>query len=72
MGIFSGIVPLWAHFVACPAKRMAVLVESDIIRGVIRGLCASVDVDEGIDIPAFQQFISRDVVMGGVQADIFG
>ena len=71
MSIFYGIISPWTYFVACLTKRMAVFAESNVIRGVFRGLCLSVDIDERIDIPSFQQLISRDVVMCGVQADIF-
>ena len=69
--IYGGIPP-WAHFAACLAKQMAVFVESDVIQGVFRGLCPPADVDERIDIPAFQQLISRDIIMCGVQQTFFG
>ncbi len=45
MGVLDWIVSPWAHLVACPAKRMALLAESDIIRGIFGGLCPAVDVD---------------------------
>ncbi len=35
-GVLLGVIPPWAHFVPCPAERMAVLVESDVIGGVFR------------------------------------
>lgn len=53
------------------AERMAILVKGNVIRGIFRRLCPAVDVDEGVDIPVFQQPVSWDVVMGGIKADIF-
>ena len=58
MRIFYGAISPWAHFVACLTQRMAVLVESNVIRGVFRGLCPPVDIDERMDIPVFQQLVS--------------
>ena len=57
--------------VSCSAERMPILVKGNVIRGVFRRLCPAVDVDEGADIPVFQQPVSGDVVMGGIKADIF-
>ena len=71
MCIFDGVISPWAHFMSCPAKRTAFLTESDVIRGISRRFCPPVDINEGIDIPVFQQLISRDVVMCGVKAYIF-
>lgn len=72
MGVFDRVIPPWAHFMARPAKRMAFLAESDAIRGIWGRVCPAVDIDQCIHVPAFQQFISRDVVMCRVKADIFG
>ena len=69
--IFYGIIAPWAHFMPGRAYGMAGFIESNVIRGIFRRLCASVDIDEGIDIPVFQQLIGGDVVMCGVKADIF-
>lgn len=69
--IFHGIVSPGAHFMPFPAEGMPFLVKSDIIRGIFRRLCPPVDVNEGIDVPSFQKLISRDVVMRGVEADVF-
>ena len=71
MRIFGRVISPRAHFMPCPAKGMASLVESDVIRGISRRFCPPVDINEGIDIPVFQQPISRDVVMCGVKAYIF-
>ncbi len=71
VGILFGVVPPRAHFVACPADRMALLVESDVIWGISGGFCPAVDVGGCIHIPMFQQSISRDIVVCGVQADVF-
>lgn len=54
-----------------PAEGMAFLVEGDIIRGIFRSFRPAVDID-GIDVPVFQEPVSRDVVMRGVEADVFG
>ena len=51
---------------------MAGFIKSNVIGCTFRRLCAPVDINEGIDIPAFQQFISGDVVMCGVKAYVFG
>ena len=51
---------------------MTRFIKSNVIWCTFRRLCAPVDINEGIDIPAFQQFISGDVVMGGVKAYVFG
>ena len=71
MCIFARVISPWAHFMPCSAKRMAFLVESDVIWGIPGRLGSPVDINEGIDIPVFQQFISWDVVMCGVKAYIF-
>ena len=55
----------------CLADRMAFLVESDILRGIFGGCCPAVEINQRIHIPAFQHFISRNVVMGGIEADKF-
>lgn len=52
------------HFMPCPAERSAVFVERNVRRCIFRCFGTSVD------IPSFQQLISGDVVMGGIQADI--
>lgn len=72
MGVFDRVITPWAHLVSCPADRMAFFAESDVIRSIFRRRCPAVDINECIYVPAFQQFISRDVVMCGVKADIFG
>ena len=71
MSILDWIISPGAHFMPSLADRMSFLVESDILRGIFGGFCPAVDVNQRIDIPALQQFISRDVVMGRIEADIF-
>ncbi len=71
MGVLDRIISPWAHFMACPAERTAFLVESNVIRGTCGSFCPAIDVNQRIHVPAFQQFISRDVVVCGVKADIF-
>ncbi len=71
MCIFDRIISPWTHFVPCFAKRMAFFVKRDIIRGVFGRFSPAINVNERIYAPMFQQFISRDVVMCGVEADIF-
>ena len=71
MSLFDRIVSPWAHFVPGPAQRMSLFIESNVIRCVFGGCCPSIDINEGIDIPMLQQFIGRDIVMGGVQTDVF-
>jgi len=72
MGIFDRIITPWTHFLPCLAERMAFLIECDVVRGIFGRFCPTIDVDQGIHVPVFQQLISRDVVMCGVKADIFG
>lgn len=71
MCILDRVIAPGAHFVARPAEGMAVFIEGNVIRGVFGRLCPAVDVDERVDVPVFQQLVSRDVVMGGIKADIF-
>lgn len=71
MGIFNRIISPGAHFMPRFTKWMAFLAESDVIRGVFRRFCPAVDVNQRIHVPVFQQFISRDIVMCRVEADIF-
>lgn len=70
MGILYGVIAPGDHLMVGAAERVSLFVESNIIRGIIRRLCAAIDIDKGIDIPAFQEAVSRDVVMGGIQTDI--
>ncbi len=70
MGILDRIISPWTHFMAGFAKWMAFLVEGDVIRGIVGRFCPAVDVNQRIHAPMFQQFISWDVVMCRVQADI--
>ena len=72
MCIFGRVISPGAHFVPSPADWMAFLVESDILRGIFGGFCPGVDVNQRIHIPSLQQFISRDIVMGRIETDIFG
>ena len=72
MGLFDRVVSPWAHFVPSPAQRMPLFVEGNIIWCVFGRFCPPIDINESIDVPMLQQFISRDIVMGGVQADVFG
>lgn len=71
IGVFDRITSLEAHFMPCLADRMALFVESDILRGIFGGCCPAVEINQRIHIPAFQHFISRNVVMGGIEADKF-
>ena len=71
MGLFYWVVSPWAHFVPCPAQRMPLFIESNVIRCVFGRFCPSVDINESIDIPMLQQFISREIVVGRVQTDVF-
>ncbi len=68
--ILYGIISPWAHFMPGRAYGVAGFIEGDAGRGIFRRFCPSVDINEGIDIPVFQQFIGREVVMCGVKADI--
>lgn len=46
------------------------LVEGDSERGIFRGFCTSININQGVDVPTFQQLVSGDVVMGVIQADV--
>lgn len=70
MGILYGVIAPGDHLMSGPAERVPLSVESNVIRGIIRRLCAAIDIDKGIDVPAFQETVGRDVVMGGIKADI--
>ncbi len=72
MGIFDRVIFPWVHFMPCPAERMAFLVESDVIGGVFRRFCPAVDVNQCVHVPMFQQFINGDVVVCGIEVDVFG
>ena len=72
MRVLNGVIAPWAHLMPGRAYGMAGFVEGNVIGGIFRRRCPPVDINEGIDIPAFQQFISGDVVMGGVKAYVFG
>ena len=63
VSILYGIIPPWAHFMPGRAYGVAGFIEGDSVRGISRRFCPSVDINEGIDIPVFQQFIGREVVM---------
>ncbi len=52
--IFHRIVSPGAHFMPCQAERMSFLVKSNVIQSIFRRLCPPIDINEGIDIPAFQ------------------
>ena len=70
MCILDGVVPPWAHLMSCPAQRMSLFIECDVIRCAIIGCRPSVDIDQGIDAPVFKEMVGRDVVMGRIQTDI--
>lgn len=69
--ILDGVVSPGAHFMPRHAQRVSLLVKGDIPGGVWRGLRPAVDVNQRVDAPTVQQLVSRDVVMGRVEADVF-
>ena len=71
MCIFYGITAPGTHFMPGPAQGMSFLIKSNVIRGAGRRLRPAIDIDQGIDAPVFQQFISRNVIMCRIQTDIF-
>lgn len=70
MCILFGVIAPGDHFMSGPAERVPLFVESNIFRGIVRRLCAAIDIDKGVDVPAFQKAVGCDVVMGGIKADI--
>lgn len=54
MRVFDRVISPWAHFMSSPAERMAVFVESNVIRRIFRSLGATININQRIDIPAFQ------------------
>ena len=70
MCILNGVIAPGDHFMPGPAKGVPLFVESNVIRCIIRRLCATIDIDKSIDILAFQETVSCDVVMGGIKTDI--
>lgn len=71
MGSFDRVISPRTHFMPCSAERMTLLVESDILRIVFGGCRPAVDIDQLVHITVLKQFISRNVVMGGIETDIF-
>ena len=71
MCILYGVIAPWRHFMPCGAERMTIFIKCDISRGIFRGFIPAVDIDECIDVSAFQQFIGWDVVMCRVKAYVF-
>lgn len=69
--ILDGVVAPGTHLMPCHAQRVSLLVKGDILGGVWRGLRPAVDVNQRIDAPTVKQLVSRDVVMGRVEADVF-
>ncbi len=53
------------------AEGPAIFAKGDVIRGGFRRLSPAVDVDEGVDVPVFQQLVGGDIVMCGIKADIY-
>ena len=72
MGILSGVIAPWTHFMSGFAQRMPGFVKSDVIRSIFRRFGTAVDVNQCIDIHMLKQFISGYIVMCGIKADIFG
>ena len=70
MCILYGVIAPGDHPMPGPAERVPLFVESNVIRGIVRRLCAAIDIDEGVDVPAFQEAVGCDVVMGGIKTDI--
>ncbi len=54
------------------AQGMSVLIKSNVIRGTDRRLRPAIDIDQGIDAPVFQQYISRNVVMCRIRQIFLG
>lgn len=50
---------------------MSLFIESNVIQRIFRRFWSPIDINEGIDIPMLQQFISREIVMGKVRTDVF-
>lgn len=71
VSILDGIVPPGNHLMPRPAERMPQFVKSNVRRCVFRRLCASIDINESIDIPVLQQLVGRKIVMSRIQTDIF-
>lgn len=63
MGIFARIISPWEHFMPSLADRAPLFVKGDSGWGIFRGFCTSVDINEHIDIPMFQELVCGDVVM---------
>ena len=53
------------------AEGMPSFIKGNVCEGISSRLCLAVDVNQCIDIPAFQQFVCQDVVMCGIKADVF-
>ncbi len=54
------------------AEGMPVFIQSKIFRQSIRCAAPAVDIDQGVDIPAIEQPVSRKIIMCGIQAEIGG
>lgn len=67
--------PLWGHCPRGPShgrpgREDAQLVESDVIRSAAGRHCAAIDIDKCVDIPACQETVGRQVVMGEIKTDV--
>ena len=55
MCILYGVIAPGDHLMSGLAERVPLFVESNVIRGIVRRLCAAIDINEGVDVPAFQE-----------------
>lgn len=69
--VLYGVIAPWAHFMPGGAEGVPGFIEGGTSRGIPRGFRPAIDVDESIDIPAFQQLIDWEAVMRGVKAYVF-
>ena len=71
VSILYEVVAPWAHFMPGRAEGIPGFIKGNVCGGIFRRFCPAIDVNQRIDIPAFQQFIGWDVVVSGIKADIF-
>jgi len=72
VGVFDFVKAPSVHRVSGTAERMGLLVQGDVRRKSIGGGVSAINVNQCANIPVFEQFVGRHVVMSGVQADVSG
>ena len=68
---FGFVVAIWNHASPLLADRSAVFVDFDGIRNRFRTSAIAVKINEGADVPGFEQCVGGKVVHGRIKAYVF-